>query len=456
MMKRCRAVVPVFVLTCAVWAMPAGAEPLEVAIFEADVTPPMGSPLCNGYRPPVKRIDLPLSARGVVLLTEADPIVLCSVDWVIISNGGQDAWREELAEAAGTPVERVVVHAMHPHDAPGCDFTVEALLKDAGLSGKMFDPSFARQAIARTAEAVRKAMTRPVTVTHLGIGQAEVRKVASNRRILGADGKVKYGRMSSCGNAKVRAAPEGVIDPILRTVSLWAGDKPIVAMSYYATHPQCNYGRGGVSADFVGMARRAREKALPGVAQIYFSGAGGDIAVGKYNDGSKGTREKLAKRLADGMARAWEATQRSPVDCDDVELRVLPVALPPRESLNEAQLLERIADPKAKLTRRIFAGRDLAWLRRCKAGRKMDLSCLKLGETYVLHMPGELCIAYQLAAQKMRPNHPVCMAAYVGLGPGYIPPAIAYEQGGYEASSVCRVAPETEEILMAAMRRLLR
>jgi len=52
----------------------------------------------------------------------------------------------------------------------------------------------------------------------------------------------------------------------------------------------------------------------------------------------------------------------------------------------------------------------------------------------VLHMPGELFVEYQLAAQRMRPNDTVCMAAYGDYGPGYIGTQIAYTQGGYETS----------------------
>ena len=44
-------------------------------------------------------------------------------------------------------------------------------------------------------------------------------------------------------------------------------NRPLVSISYYATHPQSYYGEGGVSADFVGMARSLREAELPGVAQ---------------------------------------------------------------------------------------------------------------------------------------------------------------------------------------------
>ncbi len=434
----------------------AAAEMLRITAFQADVTPPIGTPLCNGNCRPAKRVDRPLRARGVVLLGKGSPIVLCAVDWVVISNGGYEAYREALAEAARTSPERVVVHSVHQHDAPGCDFTVEKLLNPRGLSGGMFDPVFARRAIARTADALRRSLTQPRDVTHIGLGKAKVEKVASSRRILGPDGKIKYVRLSCCRNAKVRAMPEGTIDPYLRALSFFNGDEPIACLSYYACHPTCNYGRGGISSEFAGVARERREKATPGALQIFFTGAAGNIAVGKYNDGSKGTRDTLARRLTEAMTAAWKATKRTPISAEDVEWRVRPTSLPVRKSLVESERLQMLENPEAKVKERIRAARDLAFLRRTRDGHKVDLSCLRLGPVYVLHMPGELCVEYQLAARKMRPNDPVYMAAYVDVSAGYICPEIAYSQGGYESSRVSRVAPKVEGVLMRAMRELLR
>ncbi len=320
----------------------------------------------------------------------------------------------------------------------------------------MFNVEFARRAIARTAQAARSCLDRPQRVTHLGMGRSRVDKVASSRRVLGPDGKVKYARMSTCKSAEARAAPEGVIDPFLRMLSFWDGDRPVACVSYYAVHPTCNYGHGGISAEFAGRARAAREKALPGVVQIYFTGAAGNIAVSKYNDGSKGNRQVFAKRLTDAMTAAWEATRRVPIGANVVEWRVRPVALPPRKNLVEAKLLERLGNPQAKRRDRIFAARDLGWLRRVEAGHRIELSCLRIGPAYVLHMPGELFVEYQLAAQKMRPDGMVCMAAYGDLGPGYICTKIAYTQGGYESGPVSRVAPAVEGVLMSALSDLLR
>jgi hypothetical protein len=99
---------------------------------------------------------------------------------------------------------------------------------------------------------------------------------------------------------------------------------------------------------------------------------------------------------------------------------------------------------------------ELAWRRRCEAGHKIDLTCLRLGKARVLHMPGELFVEYQLAAKAMRPDLFVAMAAYGDYGPSYIGTEIAYGQGGYETSPhVSKVAPSVETILMDGMKKLL-
>src|SRR5262245_13430507 len=90
---------------------------LAIAVFEADITPPIGAPLCDALVPPVKEIVDKLVVRGVVLLSAEKPIVLCALDWVGTGNRGYDEFREALAAAAGTTRERVAVHCLHQHDA---------------------------------------------------------------------------------------------------------------------------------------------------------------------------------------------------------------------------------------------------------------------------------------------------------------------------------------------------
>jgi hypothetical protein len=429
---------------------------IRIATFVVDVTPPLGAPLCDALVPPADRIVDPLSARGLVLFGDGPPIVLCAVDWVGIGNSGHDTWRAALARAAGTTDDRVMVHTLHQHDAPGCDFTADELAAAHGLGGKLFPVAHARESIARSAAAVEKAIKEPQAVTHVGFGTARVREVASNRRLIGPSGRVERTRMSSCRDASIREAPEGVIDPDVRLVTFYGGDRPLAVLSFYATHPQSYYGRGDVSADFVGLARTAREEALPGTPHVHFNGAGGNVAAGKYNDGSPENRLLLAGRLAAGMRAAWEGTSKTAFAPKDIRWSTEKVVLPPRETLDETKLRSTLADTKAPERERLRAARDLTFLLRAKAKHPVTIGCLQLGDAAMLFMPGELFVEYQLAAAKTRPGRFVAMAAYGDYGPGYIGTKTAYGQGGYETSYVSRVSPDVEDVLTRAAQTLLK
>lgn len=432
------------------------AADLRISTFNVDATPPLGSPLCNGAVKPVKEVVTPLTARGVVLLGAGEPIVLCAFDWVGIGNGGHDAFRSALAEGAGTSVERVTVHTLHQHDAPGSDFATESLLGEHGLGGKFSNAEFDRQVMRRLGTAVKESLHKAQTITQIGLGAGKVEQVASNRRILGPLGKVILQRQSSGGkNPAAREAPEGTIDPLVRLISFWNGETPVAVITYYATHPQSYYGQGSVNWDFVGMAREMRAEVLPGVACIHFDGAGGNVAAGKYNDGSKDNRPVLAQRLADGMKLAWESQTKQAITAEEVKWTVEPVSMPVRDTLVEEVLLAKIKDESQKLPDRLRAARDLTFLRRTRAGHQIPLNCLQLGPARVLHMPGELFVEYQIAAQNMRPGEFVTMAAYGDYGPGYIGTEVAYGQGGYETGIVSRVAPQVETVLMNGLRKLL-
>ena len=427
-------------------------EHFRVAPFAVDASPPPGSPLAYDLN---RAVQMPLSCRGVVLLGRGKPIVLCAVDWIGISNDGHRVFREVLAAAAGTDARHVAVHALHQHDAPQCDFSTERILSRHGLGRQFYDVAFARDVIDRAGQAVSRAVKSAQPVTHIGLGMAKVEKVASNRRILGPDGKVKYIRWTACRDPKIRAMPVGTIDPMLRLICFWNGDRPIAVLTYYATHPQSYYRTGLANPDFPGMARNQLEKAT-GVPHIHFNGAGGNIGAGKWNDGSPANRQVLADRVAAGMATAWNNAKKTPVSVEDLGWNVVAVALPPAPHLDEKRSLAVLADDKAPAADRFRAARELVWLRRCRAGDKIDVTCLRLGRARVLHLPGELFVEYQLSAQRMRPDLFVAMAAYGEYAPGYIGTEIAYDQGGYETSPrASRVAPSVEKVLLSAMKELL-
>lgn len=430
-------------------------DSIRLAKFDIDVTPPLGSMMA--YDPVVGVSELTLRARGLVLLGKGQPIVLCAVDWIGIANQSHDAFRDCLATAAGTSIDRVTVHSLHQHDAPRSDFTAEALLQEVGATDRgSYDGSFDRQVLGRLSDAVRDCLDTAVPVTAFGHGTAVVQDVASNRRIQDATGSVVATRFTATRDAQLRAQPVGIVDPELSFVGFWSGDQMIAACTYFACHPQSYYRTGIPSVDFPGIARFMLAQDFPGCLFVHFNGAGGNVGAGKYNDGSPPNRLRLAERLADAMraARSAAAADRRPLTAANLNWVTTPVRLPPGDHLTD----ETLREPLRQSNWRAAGGRpdQLAYLVRYQAGQSLQLSCLGLDDVAILHLPGELFVEYQLAAKQMRPDLHVAMAAYADYGPGYIGTAESYGQGGYEASpAASKVTAAAEAILMSAIGQLL-
>jgi hypothetical protein len=424
---------------------------LQLATFRSDATPPLGHPLCGGWIEPVRAVDDPLRALGIVLLGAGKPVVLCVVDWCGMRNEANRAWRQALAQEANTTPERVVVHCVHPHNAPFADVEAERLLQSVHAASSLDLPFFDR-VVQQSADALRAALKKTTPFSHIGIGQARVEQVASNRRIVGTDGKVRFTRYSATQDAKIRAEPEGLIDPWLKTLSFWNDEQPLAALNYYAVHPMSFYGDGRVSADFCGLARQKRQDEEPRIFQMYFNGCAGNVTAGKYNDGSKANRPVLRDRIHTALKAAWEATKRHPLTT--WEWRVEPIRLPPRreKSYGEEESRKVLGDAKAVKARRGNAAYQLAWLKRLE--RPIELTCLDLGKALVLHLPGEPFIEYQLKAQELRKDAFVCVAGYGDGGPGYIPTDKGYLEGGYEPT-VALAAP-SEKQLSEAIAKVLK
>jgi len=426
--------------------------PLHLATFSAEVTPPLGHPLCGGWIEPARDVDDPLYARGLILLGREAPIVLCAVDWCGLRNDANRLWCEALAKAAHTTADRVAVHCIHPHATPFADVEAQKLIEATREPAHSLDLKFYNKAVEDCAAAAKKSLEKTAKWTHLGVGKATVKEVASNRRIIGEDGKHKASRTSSTKDPKIRAEPEGLIDPDLRTLSFWDGDKALVAMSFYATHPMSYYGDGHVSADFCGLARQKRQEEEKAIFQLYFTGCAGNVTAGKYNDGAKENRAVLRDRMLTGLRDAWKATKTHAID--DYAWRTEPLKMEARREKNfsEEESKKVLEDPKESKARRNNAAFQIAWLKRLD--RAINLACLDLGKALVVLLPGEPFIEYQLKTQQLAKDRFACVAGYGDGGMGYIPTDKAFLEGGYEPT-VSLAAP-CEEKLVAAIEKVVK
>jgi hypothetical protein len=431
------------------------ASEFSIATFSADVTVPMNHGMMGGLWKSESVAD-PLFAKGVVLLGGEQPIVFVSVDWCEIRNEAFDRWRDVLAAAAGSSRERVLVSTVHQHDAPVADLGAQRIIEERGLEGSVCDLAFHEVAVQRVAKALRESLQHAQSVTHIGLGQAKVKKIASNRRYLLPDGTPVFNRGSASGkNVLAREAPEGTIDPWLKTLSFWSDERPVAALSGYATHPMSYYRSGEVSADFPGDARAQRQKETPDCLQIYFSGASGNVTAGKYNDGSRANRAVLAGRLYDGMLAAWKATSRQPIE--QMDFRNVKLRLEPRNHVGFTEVdYEKILQPGTDPWQQCLAAMGLSWRRRADAGHEMDVPVVDFGVAQLLLLPGEIYVEYQLAAQQMDPDVLVLVAGYGDGATGYIPTEKQWEEGDPNLDDWCWVHPGAEQSVHKAIQSVLK
>jgi hypothetical protein len=396
------------------------AADLRIATFRADVTPPLGEP--NAGNVASKEVMDPLWAKGIVLDDGRARYVICALDWCVLGGDADLLVRTGIAQAAGTDISRVALHTVHQHAAPVV-FGLE--------QGPPSDPKrlrFSRPALeeisGRLAEAVKASLSKFEPFDRIGTGQAKVDRVASARRLVAADGKPLTRWSTSGKDPDMAAAPEGLIDPWLKTVTFARGDKPLVRFHFYATHPQSFCCDGRTSADFVGWARETLEEREK-VFQVYFTGCAGNVTVGKYNDASPAAREALGNRLLAGMSESAAATRFSPAS--RLVWRTVELTMPLR-----TDRADRARSPRT---------------------RPYTPSALEIGNVSILDLPGEPMIEFQFYAQQFRPKHFVAVAECNDAA-SYICTDKMLGEGGYEPQTT-RFGPGAEAKLKEAIRQLL-
>jgi hypothetical protein len=411
---------------------------LTLANFRVDVTPPIGDGPCVGCMPKVSSIEHPLELRGIVLRSGDDSYVIAAIDFCGICNTSDEVLRDAMAKAAGTTRERVALQSLHQHSAPILDVDAVRILHGEGSPELAKHIQFTNEIAQRTAIAIQSSLSEMKTVTRVVGTKAIVEQVASNRRVPQSDGSIAV-RASVTREPDVREVPEGLVDPCLRTVSFFCGDQTLVQLHYYATHPQTFYGDARISWDCVGMARQQLENES-GAPQIYFTGCGGNITVGKYNDGTRAAREQLASQLHDAMVRSSAAKPEVALDVanlkpTDVAWATAPIRFTVREdgAFNPGLLQSQLA-PEQGFSTRLTAAMFSGFGQRLRDGYIAQASRLRIGELEILHLPGEPFVEFQLYAQEQAAQSSfICVAGYGECGVWYYgPDRIFTDRGGYE------------------------
>ncbi|MBI4904040.1 MAG: hypothetical protein HY820_10425 [Acidobacteria bacterium] len=415
----------------------AAANP-RIASFHSDATPSVGEP--NIWVQPTITVLDPLFIKGVVLEDAGKRYVVAAIDWCGVGGSLDLLLRTRMAQAAGTTVKQVALQSIHQHTAPYAEGDGYDWMAKHHLSPLRLSDAYVSTLAARLEEAIRAAVKRLQPFDQIGTAAVKVERVAAMRRLL-INGKIQTRYSSTAKTPQLAAEPEGAVDPFLRTITFARGGKPLVRLHYYATHPQTFCCDGRVTADFVGTARARLEKEEM-IEEIYFTGAAGDVTVGKYNTGKDEERAALADRLYAAMKASAAATRYGKATdirwrYEDLQLPKLP-APPTVDTKATDQVIYRDAAVQA------FTHRT----------RPLPASRMQIGDVVVLHLPGEPMLEFQKYALANSGGRFLAFAGYGDISPGYLCTDEAFRQGGYEPSA-SRGAIGTEARVKEVIRKLL-
>ncbi|MCK4283603.1 MAG: hypothetical protein KAX44_04730, partial [Candidatus Brocadiae bacterium] len=244
------------------------------------------------------------------------------------------------------------------------------------------------------------------------VGAAPV-DVGCNRRERQPDGSIKLGHN-----------PGG---PCLHEATVWrfarTGGDDVVLFSIPMHGTTLGQRNLSLSAEWMGRAVHFLETESPDMKVVFLQGCGGDQdPYYTVSEGRRGTFDELEQHGRDAATAVRTALEKMR------ELNPLPLRsvlwtteLPPKEDDGEPQSL--------------------------------PLHGVRVGDAVLVALGCEAFVEYALFGRATSPAKETLILGYSGGSVGYLPTADVYESGGYETRT-SKVAPQSEQIVKEAMRRM--
>ena len=401
---------------------------LRAGSARGDITPPLNIPYL-GFDPRqalFEGVHDHLHVRVLVLDDGAMRVAIISCDALgfgedIVGRGTQytRSIRHAVAGAAGCPSENVMVASTHAHSTP----------ETLGITPVEQLPAFrdwmsrVRQIIAGAAAEASRGMERCTPLT----GSDRLIGVSHNRRPRWRGVDLEE---------QVRG---GVLDPAVQVLLLADGrGEPAHVVVGFQCHPVIMQVQPQVSADFPGVLCRTVEETLPGCRSCMFlQGASGN--TNPICDDSRDFQdvENLGRRLA-GVAVGLITREGSLEDTGrQLGVRWEQADLPGRTVPEVAALRRELAEAEQEIGPQSAASRRRAReaLRLAVAfarPRRVGVQTLRLGETAVVAIPGELFTEWGLRIKDSSLAEQTFIAAPANGWAGYLVNPGAFAEGGYE------------------------
>ena len=318
---------------------------MRFGIAVRDITPPFPTPM-RGYgvrKDYFDEVNDALTFTAVVLEQDGRLAALGATDLCSFSNGQSiETLLGRVAEAAGCPVDNVLLNTSHTHGGP---LTVSDALcydsiqgRDAGRRYQKLLHDIIVETVLDAGEGLREGS--------LWVGEGKT-GLPMNRR------PERDGKVVNAPN------PGGPVDDRLTVFALRDADGALAAAAMRAScHPVSVGAQHRITADFPGAWRAAFSGAFDGrVTPLFLQGAGADARPGFVSDGNRwralpyGELPVLGRRLLAESLDALTSTEMKPLGPMVLEGRRVAVECPCERTYAERAALEPLLKSDDHYTR---------------------------------------------------------------------------------------------------------
>ena len=427
---------------------PAGQAALKAGCAKVNITPPVGVWL-SGYgsrNKPSDDIVDELYAKALVLNDRSNSIAIISVDLLWVPLEITNEVRGILKKKIGIDEQNVLICATHTHFGPKIFAKTKIGPDDPNNT---IDKSYVKTLVKKMTDSAFLAHKNMQEVK-IGAIKGWLPEIVYNRRPRKADGSVQTTfslPLEVTAGRKIQHDPDGSvrvtfsmpeltfgpIDPdvwVLRVENM--NGQIVSSIVNFACHAVSGSAFSdwfySISADFPGVTTRTVEQAEGGIC-LFTSGTAGDIVP--IQRGKK-PRFQIGKALAGEALRRLQFVPTS----GDIKIKAMKkaVKIPIKQSLSPDRIID--ADKgKNYLT--------------------TEIQVLRLGDVYLLGLPGEILVEVGLEIKKKAGLENLVIISLSNDAVGYVCHSQAYDQGGYEPGSGTNLAKGAGEIIVKQALNLL-
>ncbi len=455
---------------------------LKIGTSRVDITPPIGMPHANwgsSVHQVAEGIDMPMYCYVMYLESESSKnrVAILDFDLCSMSEEIDSMVRDAVISSLDIPRENIRICLSHTHAGPpygkynlnGAGWITEGV----ELINPYYD-SFPEKISKAIDEAISSVVDCNVSY---GNGRSDIN---INRRPADKSGTLFTGRNW-----------DGPVDHSVDVIGFDAADgTPVATIVGYACHPHILGPENRLlSPDYPGHMRKTVEEIIGGRCLFFQGYAGnqgpihgfvGEVEVARKAGKVLGLEASKVRMSMDPFEREEKLVEIIPAGADlgiyedvpvntpndDLAISNIYIDLPTLEfpSYEEASEVYELALEELKKAResgnqeeikKMVSNAKRANFTRRNSLRSKDgkvniwIQTIKIGDIVLQGIPLEPFIEYGNKIKSLNPNKKIVLSGYANGIHGYLPTAVAYEEGGYETRNT-PLSPESEEIIIEA------